>query len=208
MATAGDAEMDVEGLGEANRVAAGTPLTAAEEQKQAGAFKRFLTGPFFVIIPPQYERITASKAAQVEAKGKPLVFSNRGGPQRKASSSLHQAPGAGGPSPGRGRVSGSGGGAAAGGKEEAADQELPATGDDYLTRIKRIVLSPTDTDGVYGLTYDELVPLPFTAPKWHTYLVDVLAGTYSVAQATIVENQEREWKDGPAYADSWLPLIR
>ncbi len=41
---------------------------------------------------------------------------------------------------------------------------VPAT-----TRIhpphRRIVLNPVDVDGVYGLTQEELVPLPFDAPK-------------------------------------------
>lgn len=30
---------------------------------------------------------------------------------------------------------------------------------------RRIVTTKADTDGVYGLTYEELVPLPFDVPK-------------------------------------------
>lgn len=72
----------------------------------AGKLKRFLSSPYFKIIPTTHE-LEALKASKGEAS-------------------------------------------------EASE--------DYLASIKRLTLDTLDTDGVYGLTEDELVPLPFQAP--------------------------------------------
>ncbi|GLC39173.1 hypothetical protein PLESTM_000859500 [Pleodorina starrii] len=127
--------------------------------KPEGAFKRFISGPYFDVIPPQYERVahaTPELAAAAAAAAK-----NRDG--------------------------------------KAAVEEPPT---DYMGRLKDIVMNPVDVDDIYGLTRDELVPLPFDVPKWHAYLVDILSGVY------LVENQERAWKSGRTYTRSWLPLIK
>ncbi|EFJ42128.1 hypothetical protein VOLCADRAFT_97797, partial [Volvox carteri f. nagariensis] len=110
-------------------------------------------------------------------------------------------------------------------KEVEGEKQEHATGDDYLGKLRHIVMNPVDVDDVYGLQGDELVPLPFDVPKWHAYLVDILSGVYLVAQATVVmfiaiyvsqggcvcmwvENQERAWKSGGSYTRSWLPLVK
>ncbi|KXZ44493.1 hypothetical protein GPECTOR_67g334 [Gonium pectorale] len=142
---------------------------AAPKSPKDSAFKRFMAGPYFDVIPPEFERIpNAKRAAKVKEEA---------------------------------------------GAAQNAPQEAPPV--DYLGRLKAIAMNPVDVDGVYGLTQEELVPLPFDIPKWHAYLVDILLGTYQVAQATIVmfisiyvENQERAWKDGNGYTRSWLPLVK
>lgn len=142
--------------------------------EEKGPLARFLSGPYFKVIPSKYEAVA------------------RGMYQKHTA-----AEDAGG--------DGSADTAAADGSKQ----------EDYLQILKKLIVRPVDVDGVYGLTADELVPLPFDVPKWHEYLVDILSGLYLVGQATIVmfiainvENQDRIWKSGRSYSDHWLPLIR
>ncbi|KAG2423863.1 hypothetical protein HXX76_015021 [Chlamydomonas incerta] len=191
------------------------PATITEKRREMGAFKRFMTGPYFDIIPSQYEHVTTSRAHKARLQLKPTD------PAALASEGEEPHDGCEGEEP----------------HDAKLDAQLKALEqEDYLGRLKRIVTTKADTDGVYGLTYEELVPLPFDVPKWHAYVLDIALTVYLVAQATVVmfiahesrlpalmlsclyrwtffrseyvENQERAWKSGDAYTNTWLPLIK
>ncbi|GFR52271.1 hypothetical protein Agub_g14806, partial [Astrephomene gubernaculifera] len=110
-----------------------------DKRLHGNVFVRFITGPYFDVIPVQYERATKERKAAIE----------RG--------------------------------------EEVAENEGPgAEHKDYMTQLRHLAMNEVDTDGVYGLNPDELVPLPFDVPLWPMYVVEILAGVFTVAQATIV----------------------
>ncbi|KAG2432349.1 hypothetical protein HYH02_012923 [Chlamydomonas schloesseri] len=206
------------GAKEPNAVAK-APATITEKQRLLGPFKRFISGPYFDVIPSQYEHVVTSRAhkARLQLKAADPAEPAALGDEAEAKAGSQQ--------PG----------------EKAHDAEMDAQlkaleNEDYLGRLKRIVTTKVDTDGEYGLTYEELVPLPFDVPKWHAYVLDIALTVYLVAQATVVmfiavwhrtisrtwagmghhnafhclqvENQERAWKSGNVYTKSWLPLIK
>ncbi|KAG2493669.1 hypothetical protein HYH03_008183 [Edaphochlamys debaryana] len=184
-------------------------------------FAAFFNGPYFEIIPPEYEKVAAQRYGGTKEGSKCVMRSACGGQSfRSAPSHAEDGMSTEATTP-----------KAAPTNAEGASPPFP----DFLTKLKSVVVNDYETDlgewkrrqqqdpdtappaepYKYEILPNMLVPIPFDAPKVLPMLVECFATIFIIIQATVVmfiaimdENQDRTYKDKGNYNGTWLPLIK
>ncbi|KAG2447201.1 hypothetical protein HYH02_007942 [Chlamydomonas schloesseri] len=159
-------------------------------------FKAFWNGPYFLIIPPAYEEYARKIFNTTNPKASaPVTPRTPNGPGGK-------------PTEGK-----------AIDDQHAEDESFEYP--DFLSKMKSVVVKDWKAkrahqgDKRYAIAPEDLVPLPFDAPKLHGLLSEFVVTVFLIVQSTVVmflaimvENQDRKYKDSGNYTSTWQPLIK
>ncbi|KAG2444461.1 hypothetical protein HXX76_001213 [Chlamydomonas incerta] len=154
-------------------------------------FKAFWNGPYFLIIPPAYEEYARRMFNQTNPKGSvPATPKTPAGALPSLAAAV----------------------------DEGGDDE-PFEYPDFLSKMKAVVVKDWKAKRAhqprYAIEPEDLVPLPFDAPKLHGLLSEFVITVFLIVQSTVVmflaimlENQDRKYKDSGNYTSTWQPLIK